>query len=70
MTTTDDLQSWQDHSTHVDMTDKNVTGNFANILQETKVGGIILDPRDLQVTIDISAIRVPISEVSVVVPLI
>lgn len=52
------------------MTDEDVASNLADFVQEAEVGGVILNPRDLQVTIDVGTVRVPVSKVPVVVHLV
>lgn len=48
------------------MTDEDVTGDLPYILEETEVEGFVLKPCDLQVTIDVSTVGVPVSKIPVV----
>lgn len=67
---TDDLQPREDDPTHVHVTDEDVTGDFSYILEETEIEGLVLEPCDLQVTIDVSTVGVPVSKIPVVMLLV
>lgn len=70
VSTSDDLQTWQNDSSHIDMTDEDISRDFPNVLKETEVEVFIFKPSDLQITIDVSAVRVPVPKISVVILLV
>lgn len=61
-----DLQSRQNNLLDVHVADEHVTGDLSYILEETEVECLILQPRDLQVTVDISTVGVPVSKIPIV----
>lgn len=65
-----DLQPRQDDPVHVHVTDEDVAGDLAYVLEETEVEGLVLEPGDLQVTVDVSTVGVPVSKIPVVVLLV
>lgn len=65
-----DLQPRQYDPVHVHMTDKDVAGDLPYVLQETEVEGLVLEPCDLQITVDVSTVGVPVSKIPVVVLLV
>lgn len=65
-----DLQPWQDDLLHVHVADEHVTGNLPYVLQEAEIECLVLQPRDLQVPVDISTVGVPVSKIPVVVLLV
>ena len=65
-----DLQSGQNHFSYVDMTDEDVTGDLADILQKAEIETWVLKPRDLQIAVDVSTVGVPVSKIPIVVLLV
>lgn len=61
-----DLQSRQNNLLDVHVADEHVTGDLSYILEETEVECLILQPRDLQVTVDIRTVGVPVSKIPIV----
>lgn len=47
------------------MADEHVTGDLPYVLKEAEIEGFVLKPRDLQITVDISTVGVPVSKISV-----
>lgn len=69
-TTAYDLQPRQDDLRHVDMTDEDVAGDLADVLQEAEIELVVLQPRDLQVAVDVRTVGVPVSKIPVMVILV
>lgn len=65
-----DLQSGKNDFSDVDVTDEYVTGDLPDILKKAEVEGVVLEPRDLQVAVDVSTVGVPVSKVPIVVVLV
>lgn len=65
-----DLQSRQNDLPYVHVADEHVTGDFPYVLEETEVEGLVLEPRDLQIAVDVSTVGVPVSKIPVVVLLV
>ena len=63
----DDLQIGQDDATDVDVRYQDVAGHFANVLQESQVEVLVLQPRQLQIAVDVRAIGVAVAQIPVVV---
>lgn len=55
---------------HVHVTDEDVTGDLPYVLEKTEVEGFVLEPCDLQVTIDVSTVGVPVSKIPIVMLLV
>lgn len=63
----DDLQPGQDDPLDVHVRDQDVTGHLADVLEEAQVEVLVLQPRQLQVTVDVGAVGVAVLQVPVVV---
>lgn len=62
-----DLQSRKDDLPYVHVTNEDVSGDLAYILEKAEIEGFILEPRNLQVTVDVSTVGVPVSKIPVMV---
>ena len=49
------------------MADQHVAGHLANVLQEAEVKGLVLQPGQLEVAVDVGAVGVAVAQVVVVV---
>lgn len=65
--TANNLQRRKDDAFDIDVRDEHVARHFANVLQEAQIEMFILEPSQFQIAIDVSAIGVAISQVSVMV---
>ena len=63
----DDLQRRKDDAADVHVADEDVAGHLADVLQEGQVEVLVLQPRQLQVTVDVGAVGVAVAQVAVVV---
>lgn len=63
----DDLQRGEDNARDVDVADQHVAGHLANVLQEAQVKGLVLQPGQLEVAVDVGAVGVAVAQVVVVV---
>lgn len=66
---TDDLQPRQADLVHVHVGYEDIAGDLAYVLQEAEVEAIV-EPRDLQVAIDVGTVGVPVAKVSIVMLLV
>lgn len=65
-----DLQPRQNDLPDVHVADEDVAGDLPYILEEAEVEGVVLEPCDLQVAVDISTVGVAVSKIPVVVLLV
>ena len=65
-----DLQLRQDDLLHVHVADEDITRDLTNVLEETKVELVALQPRNLEVAVDIGAVCVAVAQVAVMVLLV
>ena len=63
----DDLQRRQDDAPDVDVRDEHVARHLADVLQEAQVQVLVLQPRQLQIAVDVRAVGVTIAQVTVMV---
>lgn len=63
----DDLELRESHLLDGDVGDEHVAGHLADVGQEAEVQVLVLQPRDLQVPVHVSAVGVPVLQVLVVV---
>lgn len=62
-----DLQSRKDDLPYVHVTNEDVSGDFSYILEKAEIEGFILEPRNLQITVDVSTVGIPVSKIPVMV---
>lgn len=55
---------------YVHVADEDIAGDLSDILEETEVECLVLEPRDLQVAVDVSTVGVPVSKIPVVMLLV
>lgn len=65
-----DLQPRQNDLPYVHVADEHIACDLSYVLQEAEVECLVLEPRDLQVAVDISTVGVPVSKIPVVVLLV
>lgn len=65
-----DLKSRQDDPPDIDVANEYVAGDLADVLEKAKIEGLVLQPRDLQVAVDVGTVGVPVSKVPVVMLLV
>lgn len=65
--TSDDLQTRQNDFVDVYVRDQNVSGHFPYVLQKTEVQVFVLQPREFQVAVHVSAVGVSVPEIPVMV---
>ena len=65
--TSNDLQARQGNLADVHVADEDVARHLADVLQEAQVQVLLLEPCQLQVAVDVRAVGIPVTEVSVVV---
>ena len=63
----DDLQVGQDDAPDVDVRNEDVAGDFSDVLQETQVQMLVLQPSQLQLAVDVGAVGVAVAQIPVVV---
>ena len=61
------LQRRQNYPGDIDLGDEDIAGDLSDVLQETQVQVLILQPGQLQVAVDVGAVGVPVPQVAVVV---